>query len=212
MASTTHEMGSGLLFILVGPGGVGKNTLMEAVLPRFDRLGQLATITTRAIRPNEQPGVQHVFVTPKAFEQMIADGELVEYEEVHPGKYYGVPRRPLEAAFAAGDDLIADIEVSGAAKVRATYPENTVLIFIKPPSLSVLEERMRARGETPEGIAQRMERAAREMAYADQCDYVIVNDDGRSEEATHQLHAAIAAERACRTAQASPEAALSPVC
>lgn len=195
MTGNSVVIGTGLLFILVGPGGVGKNTLMEAVLPRFDYLTQLATVTTRAVRPNEVQGKHHVFVTLDEFKRLIEANELVEYEQVHPGKYYGVPRSPLEQAILTGHDLIADIEVSGAAKVRAAYPHNTIVIFIKPPSLEVLAERMRARGEKEAGIVERMERAAREMTFANQCNHVIINDEGEFERAIEQLFNIITEER-----------------
>lgn len=213
MTGNSAGLGNGLLFILVGPGGVGKNTLMEAVLPRFDHFSQLATVTTRPIRPNEVPGKHHIFVTSDEFERMIEAHELVEYEQVHPGKYYGVPRSPLERAIVAGHDLIADIEISGAANVRAAYPRNTIVIFIKPPSLEVLAERMRARGEKESGIAERMARAARELPFADQAHYVIINDEGESEVAIQQLYNVIAAERRRRDAesQAEPEFTLSEI-
>lgn len=202
------KTGKGLLFILVGPGGVGKNTLMQAVLPRFDHLSQLATATTRMMRPNEISDVHHIFVSQAEFERMIADNELVEYEQVHPGKYYGVPRKPLETAITNGTDLIADIEISGAAHVRRAYPENTVLIFIKPPSLEILAERMQARGENPTGIAERMERAAREMPFAEQCDYVIENDEGKFEAAAEELYQVILKERSKRDQLAEQSAVM----
>lgn len=202
MTGNSAVIGKGLLFILVGPGGVGKNTLMEAVLPRFEYLTQLATVTTRAVRPNEVPGKHHVFVTLDEFKRLIEANELVEYEQVHPGKYYGVPRSPLEQAIITGHDLIADIEVSGAARVRAAYPHNTIVIFIKPPSLEVLAERMRARGEKEAGIVERMERAAREMTFANQCNHVIINDEGEFERAIEQLFNIITLERQRRVSNA----------
>lgn len=205
MAGEVARAGRGLLFILIGPGGVGKNTLMQAVMPRFDGLTQLATATTRAIRPNETPGVHHLFISRDEFEGMIAQDALVEYEEVHPGKYYGVPRAPLERAIAEGHDLIADVEISGAEKVRAEYPDHTVLIFIRPPSLEVLAERMRARGESEAGVHERMERAAREMAFIDRSDYVIENDEGAFEAAAEALYQAILTERNKRDQMALAE-------
>ncbi len=106
---------------------------------------------------------------------MIEDGELVEHEEVTPGKYYGVPRRYLEQALRAGQDLIADIEYSGAANVKHGYPENAILIFIAPPAPEVLAERMRERGETEQGIQERLARVQREMGFQSACKYTIVN-------------------------------------
>jgi guanylate kinase len=182
MATPHHDYGSGAIFLLVGPGGVGKNTLMQRVLPRFDDLHQVPTATTRAMRQGEQEGREHYFIDEATFITWRDSDKLVEWEEVHPGKWYGVVRAPLEEAFRAGTFLIADVEMAGAQKVKAAYPDNTVLIFIAPPAegdknpLEVLEERMRARGEKEEGIAKRMARAPREMLFSAQCDVIIVND------------------------------------
>ncbi|HEX2620889.1 MAG TPA: guanylate kinase [Phototrophicaceae bacterium] len=188
-----EEQLQGLLFVLVGPGGVGKNTLMQMVLPRFDRLRQLPTATTRTPRSGEQQGREHLFIGVDEFRRMIADGELIEHEEVHPGKFYGVPRKVVEQTLATGEDLIADIEIAGAKKVHEAFPHNTVLIFIAPPSLDVLEERMENRGETEAGIAERLARAEREMHFKDCCDYVIVNEN--LESASRLLYDVIASTR-----------------
>lgn len=182
------QYGRGRIFALVGPGGAGKNTLMKMVLPRIDKLTQLATATTRTIRPGEQEGREHLFVDLDTFNRWIAENKLVEWQEVHPGKFYGVPRAPLEAAFSEGRDLIADIEIDGAKRIFEAYPDNTVLIFIAAPSLAVLEQRMRDRGESDEGVSIRMARAEREMAFAMNCQVYIVNDN--------QTHAADALEQA----------------
>lgn len=189
----------GLLFVLVGPGGVGKNTLMQQVLPEFSHLRQLPTATTRAARPGEQEGREHLFVSVDEFKRMIASKELIEHEEVHPGKFYGVPRRFVEKAFIAGEDLIADIEIAGAEKVYAAYPNNTVLIFVAPPSLNDLGERMAKRGETQTGIAERLARAEREMRFKERCEHVIVND--HLDKAAAKLAAIIRAERQERDAR-----------
>lgn len=191
-----EEQFRGLLFVLVGPGGVGKNTLMQRVLPRFDHLRQLPTATTRAARHGEQEGREHLFVNVDEFKRMLADSELIEHEEVHPGKFYGVPRQCVEHTLLAGEDLIADIEIAGAEKVYAAYPHNTVLIFVAPPSLDDLGERMAKRGETQTGIAERLARAEREMRFKERCEHVIVND--YLEAATDRLAAVIAGERKAR--------------
>ncbi|MCU0465460.1 MAG: guanylate kinase [Anaerolineae bacterium] len=196
------DHGSGAIFLLVGPGGVGKNTLMQRVMPRFADLHQVPTATTRAMRPGEMEGREHYFIDEPTFIAWRDGGKLVEWEEVHPGKWYGVVRDPLEAAFRAGTFLIADVEMAGAQKVKAAFPDHTVLIFIAPPAegdkdaLQVLEERMRARGEKEEGIAKRMARAPREMEFSKQCQYIIVNDD--PDRATEELTQVIAQERAAR--------------
>lgn len=168
--------GPGKLFILVGPGGAGKNTLMQAVLPQVDNLSQLATATTRDPRPGEQHGREHIFMDQPTFDRWRDGEQLVEFEEVTPGRWYGTPKLPLERAFAEGRDLIADIEISGAEKIRAAYPDNTVLVFIWADP-EVLAERMRARGTKEKDIQDRLARAEREYAFAEQCETLIVNDD-----------------------------------
>jgi guanylate kinase len=190
---TATEKRRGLLFTLVGPGGAGKNALINGVLHRVDNLRQLPTATTRPIRPHEQPGREHQFVTLEEFQRLIRSGELIEWTEVHPNRYYGTPRATVERAIANGEDLIADIDVKGATKIDAEYPENTVAIFIAPPSMEELEMRMRARGESEEEIAKRLQRANMEMTYRDQYDHVIINS--RLEQAIRELESIIEDER-----------------
>jgi guanylate kinase len=170
----------GVLFVLVGPSGVGKNETMTGVLAKVPRLRQFPTMTTRSKRANEQQGVQHFFVTPEEFRRLIAEGALVEYQEVYTDKYYGTPRLHLQDAFNNASAVIADIEVLGANKIKAAFPDHVVTIFIAPPSLAVLEERLRNRVKTEkiseEEIKERLERAVFELSYARQCDYCVIND------------------------------------
>lgn len=180
----------GLLFIIVGPPGVGKNTLMNDAIQHFDNLHQLATVTTRVPRPTEQEGREHLFVTPDTFRQMVNSDQLLEWQEVHPGKFYGVPRASLEAMFARGEHRIADIDVLGATYIRSVYPRNVALIFVQPPSLEALEQRMKMRRE--KDIATRLTRVAMELTYVPLADHVIVND--HLETATQEFRAVIAAE------------------
>lgn len=187
---------SGILFTLVGPGGAGKNALINAVLQRTDHLRQLATATTRPMRPQEQPGREHMFLSEAEFRKMIDETRLIEWQEVHPGRYYGTPRLPVEKAIANGEDLIADIDVAGAVRLHDIYPDNTVMIFVAPPSLQQLEVRMRERGDSTDQIAERMQRVAMEMDFQNQCDYVIVNSN--LDNATKELEHIIAVERAKR--------------
>ncbi len=189
----------GTLFILVGPSGAGKNTLMEHVQ---DRLGgdlpQLATYTTRAPRGTEQEGVEHHFVTHAEFERLIALGTFVEYQKVHGNNYYGTPRAPIETAIHAPHDLIADIDFLGADAVRKAYPAHTVIVFITPPSLDDLEKRILRRGEiSPKDLSNRLARARFELTYAPQCDYLVVNDD--LETAVEDLYRIIMGVRAARS-------------
>ncbi len=182
----------GLLFIVVGPPGVGKNALMEETLKRETRVRQLATVTTRPRRPNEQEGRERLFVTYEQFQQMIASSALLEWQEVHEHKFYGVPRREVEAALAAGQNLIADIDVLGATYIRSLYPEQVILIFVQPPSVEVLEDRMSVRGETEAEIQTRLSRVAMEMAYLPLVDYTVVNDD--LEQAAQDFYAIVRSE------------------
>lgn len=172
----TQSYGPGQIFVLVGPGGAGKNTLMKRILPEIDNLQQLATATTRPMRDGEQEGREHLFTTLDTFMQWKDEGRLLEFQEVHPGKWYGVPRVPLEAAFREGRDLIADIEIAGAKAIAEGYPLNTVLVFIAAP-METLEQRMRDRGETEQGVRERMNRANAEMDFAPKCHEFIMNED-----------------------------------
>jgi guanylate kinase len=186
----------GQLYLLVGPPGVGKNTLMKIVLDRFGDIHQLPTATTRAPRPGEQEGREHYFISHESFRQWIADNRLIEYQVVHSGNYYGTPRHTVEDSIQQRHDRIADIEVLGANQLRQAYPDNTVLIFIQPPNRDDLIERMRSRAENEASIADRMKRVDMEMAYAPLCDYLITNDD--LDHAAEQLTGIIHAERSRR--------------
>ena len=169
--------GPGIFFMVVGPPGAGKNTLMNDALRRLSWLKHLATCTTRSPRPGEVETGEYHFVSMPRFRQMIADDELLEWQEVHPGRYYGVPRLAVERGLAAGESLIADLDVLGATCLQMLYPENSVLIFIEPPSARELTLRMRGRGDREADIQSRIRRVHMEMQYVALADEVIVNDD-----------------------------------
>lgn len=167
----------GLLIVLVGPSGSGKNSLMQRALEAIPRLRQMPTATTRAPRDGEQHGREHWFVSIETFRQMVSTKALVEYQEVYPGKFYGTPRQQIETALLQNRDwLIADIDIAGAASLRAAFPRSAVLIFIEPPDLATLDARMHARGQaTEEEIKIRLARAPQELEFAAKCDYRILN-------------------------------------
>ena len=190
-ASSTEQRG--LLFMLVGPGGVGKNALLQKILPRVPDLCQLPTATTRPPRAGEIHGVHHYFVSLEEFNDLIAADALLEYQEVHPGKFYGVPRHTLEAMVANRQYRIADIEFKGATRIRATYPHNSIAIFIAPPTYESLVTRLHDRQATPDQIDERLTRLAEEMPYAPQCDYIVINDDMSA--AVDELQTIFQAER-----------------
>ena len=183
----------GVLFILVGPGGVGKNALLNPVLTSFDDLSRLPTATTRAIRPGEQQGREHHFVTLEKFQEMIAQNELLEYQEVHPERFYGVPRSVVDEAINTQHDLIADIDVYGARSIMQEYPENAITIFIAPPSVQELADRLKNRQASAKDTQDRLNRLPMEMLFAPRCRHVIVNDE--IEQAVSELRAIIRHER-----------------
>src|SRR5258707_3179099 len=168
---------NGVLFVLVGPAGVGKNAIMKRVMEKLS-IHQLPTITTRSIRIGEQEGREHHFVTLERFKEMIADNALIEHQEVYPGKFYGTPRKPMQTALAEGKNLVADIEVVGAQALKEAFPDNVTLIYIAPPTIEDLERRLRIhRQMSEEEIQTRLKRVPFELSFADHCDYQVVNDD-----------------------------------
>lgn len=185
----------GLIFVLIGPAGVGKNAIMKSVLQRTPTIQQIPTATTRGIRATEQQGREHLFISRDDFEQMIADKALIEHQVIH-GELYGIPRASVETAISESQDIIADIDVLGATYLRSLYPDNTVLVFVQPPSIGELKQRMETRGESQAEIEKRMQRVETEMTYAPQCDYLIVNDD--LEQASETMYGILLAERSHR--------------
>jgi len=167
----------GTLIVITGPSGVGKGTVIQRLLSRIaERPALSVSVTTRAPRPGETEGVHYHFVTDPEFDRMIADGSLLEWAEI-VGHRSGTPRRPVEQLLAAGRDVILEIDVKGAEQVRERVPD-ALLIFLEPPSLDVLEERLRGRGtETEAMIEDRLRLAAREVAEASWFHAVVVNDD-----------------------------------
>ncbi|MBZ0309378.1 MAG: guanylate kinase [Anaerolineae bacterium] len=171
---------TGLLFVLVGPSGTGKNTIITSLLREHSpgNLRQLATVTTRPKRESETEGREHYFVTEPRFHELIDAGALIEYQLIHKQWSYGTPHEGVKQAINTGEDLIADIDVFGAKALKSAFPENVILIFIAPPDSRVLEERIRNRdSDSEETIRTRLERAAMERTYIPECDYVVVNDD-----------------------------------
>lgn len=181
---TPSENLPGIIFVIIGPGGAGKNAIMKAVIAAIPALKQLATAATRPMRADEKQGREHIFVSEQRFQEMISRNELLEHQEVTPGKFYGIPRRTVLEVLAAGAARIADIEVLGAIELAAAYPQNVVQVFVTAPGddiaqqMAVLEARMRGRADEATDIEQRLERARTlELPYQTRCDYIVVNDD-----------------------------------
>ena len=166
----------GMLAVISGFSGAGKGTLMKKLMDNYDNYSLSISATTRAPRPGERDGVDYFFVTRGRFLEMIKNDELLEYAQ-YVDNYYGTPKAYVEAEMKKGKDVILEIEIQGALKIRAKYPES-VLIFITTPTAEELKKRLMHRGtESEEVIKRRLERAALEAVGVEAYDYILVNDD-----------------------------------
>jgi guanylate kinase len=167
---------SGRLIVLTGPSGVGKGTVVRLLRMRHPELFLSISATTRAPRAQEMEGVHYYFMTKADFQALIQGGELLEWAE-YVGNYYGTLRQPVQEKLDAGIDVLVEIEVQGARQVLTNFPE-AMTIFLLPPSLEILSDRLNQRQtETPETIERRLKRAFQEMAVVDEFRYHVVNDD-----------------------------------
>lgn len=181
----------GLLLVVSAPSGCGKGTILGEIL-KDDSFYYSISATTRAPREGEQDGVNYHFITKEEFEQRIAQGGMLEYAQ-YCGNYYGTPKKEVEQMRDAGRDVILEIEVEGAMKVRVLCPD-AVFLFIAPPSVEELRRRLNKRGtEAAEVIEERVSQAARELSYADRYDYIIVN--GELEKAIQDFRTVVRAEK-----------------
>lgn len=166
----------GILLVISGFAGTGKGTLVHELLDRYDNYALSVSATTREPRPGEEDGVHYFFKTKDEFEQMIRENQLIEYAS-YVENYYGTPKEYVQQQLENGKDVILEIEIQGALKIKEQFPD-TLLLFIVPPSASVLEDRLRGRGtETDAVVRKRLHRAVEESEYISKYDYLIVNDD-----------------------------------
>jgi guanylate kinase len=180
--------------VVSGPSGAGKDTLVDALRARTTRLRYSVSATTRSPRPGEIEGEHYFFLTPEEFERRRDAGDFLEWR-VYNGNLYGTPRDYVEWTLADGYDIIMKPEVNGALAIQAAYPA-AVLIFLVPDRFSYLRDRLLARRtETNEEIAHRLEVAHEEMKAIRNFDYIIINEQHRSEEAVEDLEAVLHAER-----------------
>ena len=168
------------LLVLTAPSGAGKTTIARRLMDRVPGLMFSVSATTRPPRPGEEDDVHYHFLSPDAFSARLATGDFLEHEEVYPGRFYGTLRPELEALAARPDvrAVVLDIDVKGALNVKRIYGDAALTLFVAPPSLHALADRLHARGtESEDQVAVRLERAEMELATAPQFDVTVVNDD-----------------------------------
>lgn len=169
-------MKPGMLMVVSGPAGVGKGTLVRELMESREQVVLSVSATTRMPRPGEANGVQYWFKDRQEFESMIRTDQLLEWVE-YCGNYYGTPTGYVKASIGEGKIVILEIEVEGALRIRKLFPDS-VLVFVLPPDMRELEERLKRRGtETPEAIHLRMRRSAEEFSFLPQYDYFVINED-----------------------------------
>lgn len=193
---------TGMLIVVSGPSGSGKGTVVQKFRELYPEIGLSVSATTRAPREivNKQgeltpeiDGVHYYFISRNDFEDAVAHGEMLEHT-VYCGNYYGTPKREAERIVNSGKDLILEIEVDGGAQVKRLFPD-TITVMLIPPSLEMLEARLRGRNSESESvIAERLARAKDEIRLLPTYDYVLVNEDGKVEECAHALMDIIRAE------------------
>ena len=167
----------GLMFVLSSPSGAGKTTLSRMLIAENPDLKMSVSVTTRPIRPGEVDGRDYHFIDQKKFDAMVSKDELLEWANVFDNSY-GTPRAPVEAALAVGQNVLFDIDWQGTQQLRGRSPKDVVSVFILPPSVQALEQRLHTRAQdSDEVIRGRMKKAGDEMSHFDAYDYIVVNDN-----------------------------------
>ena len=180
----------GILIVLSGFSGAGKGTLVQKLLDTYDNYALSVSMTTRQPREGEENGIHYFFTSRDRFEEEIAANGLIEYAQ-YCGNYYGTPRAYVEEQLSEGKNVILEIEIQGALKIKELFPES-LLLFVTPPTAAELERRLKGRGtETDEVIAQRLARASEESEGMEAYDYIVVNDN--LEACVEELHRVVEA-------------------
>ena len=189
----------GVCLVIAAASGVGKSSVSRALLDSEPALSLSVSATTRAPRPGEEEGVHYHFRSMEQFLGMVAAGEMLEHAEVF-GRRYGTPRGPVEAALAAGRDVLFDIDWQGHRQLRAALPADVVGVFLLPPGMAELERRLAGRGtDSAAEVATRMAAARAEISHWDEFDHVLVNDDFAG--TVEQVRAILRAARSARHRQ-----------
>ena len=177
MALTQYHK-KGKLIIFSAPSGSGKTTLVRYIMAHLPRLSFSVSATSRLPRPGEKNGVDYYFISADEFKQKIKEDAFVEWEEVYEDQFYGTLRSEVEKIRARGDSVAFDVDVKGGLNIKKIYGADALALFVKPPSLAVLEERLRHRStESEESLRKRLDRAAYELSFEKLFDKVLVNDD-----------------------------------
>ena len=169
----------GKLIIFSAPSGSGKSTIINKLMYEYGLQGRFSiSATSRKPRGSEQDGVEYYFLTEEDFRRRIGEGDFLEYEEVYPGCFYGTLRSEVDRTLAQGENVILDIDVQGGLNVKKIYGDRALTLFIQPPSIERLRERLERRGtDAPEVIERRLAKAETELSFAHRYDEVVVNDD-----------------------------------
>lgn len=166
------------IIIFSAPSGSGKSTIINYLMQQGLNLHFSVSATSRPPRGAEQNGVEYYFLTPEDFKQRIAQGEFLEYEEVYKDRFYGTLKSQVDAQLAKGENVVCDVDVLGGQNIKKHYGQRALSIFIQPPSIEALRQRLEGRGtDSPEVINDRIARAEFELSFADKFDYAVVNDD-----------------------------------
>lgn len=180
----------GKCVIISAPSGAGKTSIVRSLLKQGLRLAFSVSATSRAKRAYEVDGQDYFFITAEEFKQRIGRNEFIEWEEVYHGQYYGTLRSEIDRIWANGNSAIYDVDVVGGLALKRHFGEHALAIFISPPSVAVLEQRLRERGtENAESLKKRVDKAAHELTFAQQFDAIVVNDT--LEHACHEVHALV---------------------
>lgn len=168
----------GKIIIFSAPSGSGKSTIINYLMQQGLNLAFSISATSRPPRGTEQHGVEYFFLTPEDFRQRIANGEFLEYEEVYKDRFYGTLKEQVEKQLEKGQNVVLDVDVKGGCNIKNYYGNRALSIFIQPPSIEALRQRLNGRGtDSPEVIEDRIARAEYELGFADKFDTVVVNDD-----------------------------------
>lgn len=175
MENKKHKLGK--LIIVSAPSGSGKSTIIGKIMETYENLHFSISATSRPPRGTEQNGVEYFFLSPEEFKQKIENNEFIEYEEVYPDKFYGTLKSQVEKQLKRGENVVFDVDVKGGVNIKNIYKKRALGIYIMPPSIEELRNRLIKRGtDSLEMIEQRIEKAEKELAFADKFDKVVVND------------------------------------